>query len=285
MSTNVNVKLRLRGKAIKYRKMLSTDAEVYCDTASAVQSGVNYNPGTLLADEEWFRIRNISAQPYAIEVLSPDNQSVDYDLLKRDEFSSIDYLFVCSEETICFQNIGKTKLLAKKRILSVGEDFCYRSDCDEIVLNEVPDAIYERKTDSLFFKRLEAVTGIFKGIDQLYREATDEETKSFLENDFIQLRDDFSAGNVKTPNRKRIALALSALSKIEEDDKKAMFSYIGEYCPKLKIQDEAFSIGNEDELKLLLYGIEQRFYTTPIGGEKRIANSVLPISEGGKENG
>ena len=30
-------------------------------------------------------------------------------------------------------------------------------------------------------------------------------------------------------------------------------------------------------LVYLLYGIEQRFYTTPFGKEKRLANSVQPI--------
>ena len=31
-------------------------------------------------------------------------------------------------------------------------------------------------------------------------------------------------------------------------------------------------------MKKLLFGIEQRFYTTPVGGEKRIANSVIPLN-------
>lgn len=39
----------------------------------------------------------------------------------------------------------------------------------------------------------------------------------------------------------------------------------------------SFEVGSEDELKMLLYGIEQRFYTTVVGGEKRIANSVIPL--------
>ena len=31
-------------------------------------------------------------------------------------------------------------------------------------------------------------------------------------------------------------------------------------------------------MKKLLFGIEQRFYTTPVGGEKRIANSVILLN-------
>lgn len=56
-----------------------------------------------------------------------------------------------------------------------------------------------------------------------------------------------------------------------------IFSYIGEYCPSLKTPDNKFAVNSEDELKLLLYGIEQRFYTTLVGGERRLANSVIPL--------
>jgi hypothetical protein len=44
------------------------------------------------------------------------------------------------------------------------------------------------------------------------------------------------------------------------------------------VTDTSFEVGTEDELKMLLYGIEQRFYTTIVGGEKRIANSVVPFN-------
>lgn len=36
-------------------------------------------------------------------------------------------------------------------------------------------------------------------------------------------------------------------------------------------------ITSEESLKLLLYGIEERFYTTAIGHKKRIANSVVAL--------
>ena len=36
-------------------------------------------------------------------------------------------------------------------------------------------------------------------------------------------------------------------------------------------------IGSEENLKQLMYGIEQRYYTTPIGNEKRLANSITTI--------
>lgn len=102
----------------------------------------------------------------------------------------------------------------------------------------------------------------------------------FLANDFIRLRDGYSSSKVKTANRKRIALAQKTLSALNNDDKRNIFNYIGEYCPNLQASDSSFEVGSEDELKMLLYGIEQRFYTTIVGGEKRIANSVVPFAQG-----
>ncbi len=122
---------------------------------------------------------------------------------------------------------------------------------------------------------METIVGIFKRIDELYREATDGETEEFLKNDFVVLRNEYDASKVKTANRKRIALAMKTLSALNTEEKRNIFQYIGEYCPDLKTEKNAFLVGNEDELKMVLFGIEQRFYTTPVGDEKRIANSVI----------
>ena len=39
----------------------------------------------------------------------------------------------------------------------------------------------------------------------------------------------------------------------------------------------AFHVESEDDLKKLLYGIEQRYYTTKVGNEKRLANSITTV--------
>lgn len=38
-----------------------------------------------------------------------------------------------------------------------------------------------------------------------------------------------------------------------------------------------FTIGNEEDMKFLLLGIEQRYYTTPMIKENRIANSIMVL--------
>lgn len=272
----VNVKLKQREKN-KYRKMVSTDEVIYPSVIDIINSCSQYAPGAVLEDGEWFYIDNARSQTYAASLLEHDFESVDFDSLERKEFSKIDFLFVYSDKNIFFQNVSKARLVAKKSIMCLGENYEYKSNQQEIVINDLPDAIYVSAEDRLYFRRLEAITSIFKGIDQLYREATNEEVDAFLKSDFISLQNDYGVSTVKTANRKRIALAKKTLEELSPTDQKRIFDYIGEYCPDLKTDNESFEVGTEDEMKMLLFGIEQRFYTTPVGGEKRLANSVIPL--------
>ena len=272
----IYVKLRLRKNECKYRKMLSTDENVFVDREELIDTEVTYAPDVLLDDGEWFKIENASQQSYAIDVIKEDYSSLDYDSLTKKEFSQIDFLFVENRGDLFFQKVGRAGFVCKKRIGSFGEAFQYQSNSQEIVINDSPDAIYCKNTDILYFRRLEAITGIFKGIDELYKEATSKETELFLKNDFIALKDDYCASKVKTANRKRIALVMDIMETLDEENKKNLVTYIGDYCSQLK-EGNAFAVSNENDLKLVLLGIQQRFYTTPIGGEKRIANSVITM--------
>lgn len=262
--------------------MLSTEDIIFPIFVPENTSTSSYTPGAALQDDDWFCITNVREKEYSIDLLSETFSTADFESLTRAEFDKVDYLFVLDGKFIFFQNVSKSKLVSQKRIVHFGEGFTYKTDCAEIVINDLPDAIYDKTTDSLFFRRLESITGIFRGIDMLYREATQEETDSFLANDFIILKGDYSSSKVKTANRKRIALAAKTLSELDESDRKHIFKYIEDYCPDLKVSENSFEIGSENELKMLLYGIEQRFYTTPVGGEKRLANSVITLNQGGQ---
>ena len=60
-------------------------------------------------------------------------------------------------------------------------------------------------------------------------------------------------------------------------ERNVLFVFCGEQKLRFDKENQKFEISNDDELKLLLYGIEQRFYTTPFGYEKRLANSVTAM--------
>lgn len=277
MMNQVYVKIRLRGKANKYRKLLSTDENLYCLPDEFIESSCPYTPGATLETGEWFKISEFSKKEFSIEITRTDYETVDYDSLQKAEYSQVDYLFAKIDGNLFFQNISKSKLVKKKGILGFGEGYRYERETSVLFINEYPDAIYVPAEDALYFQRLEPIASIFSGISELYREATEHEIEEFLQNDFIDLTDGFDSGKVKVANRKRIAMAMDTLSKMHDDDKKQIFAYICDYCPDIVTPERKFKVGSEDNLKMVLYGIEQRFYTTLVGGEKRIANSVVPL--------
>lgn len=275
--SQVYVKIRQRGKESKYRKLLSTDQDIYPAHAELIQDSVPYSARTLLGEGEWYYIEEFSKTDFSIDIVRERSDSVDFEKFAAKDFDKIAYVFVEEGDELYFQNITRSKLIRHKRIVHMGEEFKYDEGRMSITLNEWPDAIYAGEEDRLYFRKLTSVTKIFTGIDQLYREATEDETKSFLDRNFITLKSDFSSEQVKTANRKRIALAEDTLSCLEQSEQEEIFSYIGEYCPDLKCADGSFEVENEVDLKMLLFGIEQRFYTTPVGNEKRIANSVIAL--------
>lgn len=274
----VFAKIKTRTKTENVKKLLSSDDELYGIQGTLSSEAVVYDPRTNLDEDSWFKIDSFNTSPYCIDLLKNEYSTVDFDLLTKGQFTLIDYIFVQQGDYICFQNITKSKLISRKAIIHIGDNYQLDNNSISITINASPDAIYDKNRNVLYFKKLSSITSIFKGIEQLYREATDSEVQSFLNNKFIHLSNGFDANSVKTPNRHRIAIAVDALGRLKKDEKKQVLSYINDYCPELKYQKGTFEIGSEEELKQLLYGIEQRYYTTIVGGEKRLANSIIKLN-------
>lgn len=69
---------------------------------------------------------------------------------------------------------------------------------------------------------------------------------------------------------------METLNNLSDPEKQAVYSYTSGYS-QVVFEDGKFQIETDDDLKFVLWGIQQRFYTTPIGGEKRVANSIISI--------
>ena len=264
------VKVKDRKRTPTYKKMIS-GKDVY-SFPSNLDDAIEYSPSTLHEENEWYMITSFSKTTFCIELLKEDFSSVNYEKLSKSEVDSIDYLCSIQDDIFYFQNISKSNL-RPHNFVHIGDDFIYEENSKNININITADAIYVKQDDKLYFQSLSKLTKIFKGIEELYREATDEETTEFLNLSFINLTNGYSTSKVKTANRKRITMALETLSKFNTKEKKQIFKYISKYCNNLEVDENnrTFSIGSEEELKELIYGIEQRYYTTEIGNEKRLA--------------
>jgi len=240
---------------------------------------VPYNPDHNLDEDSWFKIEGFSNQAFCIDFLKKEFDSKDYHDLAKANFSKIAYLFAVQDDDFYFQKITPS-LFVKRKTLVFGETAELEKSQTRLVINALPDAVYFKGSDTLVFRNLATISSIFKGIDELYKEATKEEVEQFLDESFIELSKNYSVEKVSKPNRKRIGLAMKTLEEMSVDDKTNMLEYIDGYCEqKLKFdqQNQKFEISTDEDLKLLVYGIEQRFYTTPFGNEKRCANSVTTM--------
>lgn len=261
---------------------LISNHTLYENTNISLAACVPYSPDHKLDEDSWFKIEEFSQQSFCIDLLKSNFDSKDYDDLTKEQFSKIAYIFAVQGENFYFQKITPS-LFVKKKILAFGETAKAKVEesSDRLIVHEQPDAIYFKQVDILVFRNLATITSIFKGIDELYREATQQETESFLQSDFIDLKEGYDASKVSKPNRKRIALAMDSLEKMSAKEKTDILAYINDYCEQklnFNIENETFEVSTDDELKLLLYGIEQRFYTTLVGKERRLANSVTSMS-------
>lgn len=273
-----HIKTRAKKRIFK----LVSDQSLFDTITVDLTTCIPYNPDHNLDEDSWFKIEDFSQKEFCIDLLKKDYDSKDYYDLTKDNFANISYLFAIQGNDFYFQKITPS-LFVKRKTLVFGEAAKIEKSQTRLVINTLPDALYFKAADTLIFKNLATISSIFKGIDELYKEATKEEVEQFLDAQFIELGNDYNVDNVSKPNRKRIGLAMATLEAMSDDDKASMLDYIDSYCGEKKLkfdkENQKFEISNDDELKLLLYGIEQRFYTTPFGKEKRLANSVTAMDK------
>jgi len=254
-------------------RVLETETEVY-DTTNLILNGIDYNPATLIEDDELYKLSDFSNTNFIFDFLKNDLDTVNLNQITNADLRKLSFICTVQDNLYFFQIINSSFFISKKWF-SIDE-LSLETEKPIITINSFADAIYDKANDTLYFKKLPAAQKIFKGMDQLYKEATEAETETFLNSDFLDVNGDYVANNVTIPNRKRIALVNATLNSLSNDEKQAIYDYTNEYG-KVAYQNGKFKIENDEDLKFVLWGIEQRFYTTHIGGEKRIANSVITI--------
>lgn len=258
-----------------YKKVISNESEFF--TLPNLTNYYEFTPSYKLNDGEWFTINNFSKEKFCLDLLTNELDTTGYREISQEDFHNISYLCAFQNDIIHFQRVFKRSILEKKTISLLGDSTTINYSPKQIILSENADAIYKKNEDTLYFRKLETIAPIFPGIATLYREATNDEIENFLKLPFIKISNDYSVERVGKANRQRISLALEDFNKLSSKEKKRIFKYTDEYYPQLKYNKKFFTICTDEDMKHLLYGLEQRYYTTPVTNEKRLANSVKKI--------
>lgn len=264
----------------KYRKVISAD-NIFYKLPDDLESHHKYSPSYKLEDDEWYYISELSKKEFCIDILKVAFDSTPYKLLTKADPLNVAYLCAFQGEMeVHFQRVYKHNILERKKVVVLGDEISIKETQKQIVLLEIADAIYIKSKDVLYFKKLETIAPIFPGIESLYRVATDGEVERFIKQDFIKIEGEYGTEKVGKANRQRLAMAIETFNKLKPKQKDIIFNYTNQYYPQLRYDGHAFTVSNEDDMKYFLYGLEQRYYTTPATNEKRVANSISSIPKG-----
>ena len=267
---------KTKGKKGIIYKILKTNIQLIQDSIKGL-STVDFNPNYKLEDDEIYRIQNFSKTDYCSTFLTGSFSSTNYNQIKVSDYQKLDYLCFVKSNKYCFQKFSKTTQLLQKSFFELSNQPQLVTKKKIIIVNNNFDAYYNKNQDCLYFINFVKAKNIFKKLENLYREATNKEVNQFLSKSFVELKHNYSSEKVKTANRKRIAIAMDTWKNFDKIEKKAIVVYIKKYCKHVPCTKKAFQISTEEHLKQVLFGIEQRYYTTLIGEEKRLANSILQI--------
>ena len=268
---------RINDNKEKYRKVIA-DNTVFYNLPTNLKNHHEYTPTYKLEDDEWYSVDNFSKKDFCIELIQDKFDTTTYKPLTKAEPANVTYLCAFQDNNVYyFQRVFKHSVLERKKAIILGDEIAVKETPKQIVLSDNADAIYIIEEDTLYFRKLETIAPIFVGIEVLYREATKEEVADFLEQEFIHTDEEYSVEKVGKVNRQRIAIAIENFNKLNKKQKEVIFQYTNKYYPQLNFDGTAFTIKTEEDMKYLLYGLEQRYYTTPATNEKRVANSVSNI--------
>ncbi|KQS19814.1 hypothetical protein ASF99_07975 [Exiguobacterium sp. Leaf187] len=263
----------------EYKKILSIDSEIELFPEYRIDHVREYDPKYMLDEEEYFFIKEFSEQSYSIDIIKNEFSDVDYNTLNNINENKLEYIFWINGDNYFFQRVTPSQIVERK-LISLKKNQLVEEGPNLVIKNRA-DAFYNKENDILYFKNLNTIKSIFFGIDFLFKEATEDEVNKFLESKFIKLEGDYNAKSVKTYNRKRISLVSGSLNQMNLQELYSTLKYVKSYCTNLKFDetDEKFILKSEEDLKSLIYGIDQRFYTTEVSRERRLANSVTKLTE------
>lgn len=261
----------------KYYKVEFYQNDVYDRIKGYEENSIRFDPNTKLERDEWYYIDCFSSTNYFLPIMGESFSSAELDQLKEVKNIDIDAILEKRQNLLLFQKITPSKVVYSKKFFKVVKDGCdIKEVSDSIDINVVPSAIYNQNSDKLYFRKFSDISIIFDGIIDLYREATDDEVNNFFGLKFINTVD-FDICDVKTENRKQILMVQRDMEDWSKSEQNSVIGYIRAYATDLRYENNRFLIHDEKELRLLLWGLEQRFFTTIVGERKYIANSVRNI--------
>lgn len=263
------------GKSCDKIKIISkTDENLYTDIDGL--KVIPYNPNYKLEEDQIFVIESADSFITNKEILENfETKASTYEELEGDKWSKVAVLVFSNNNKNYYQRIIGKKYLNTKVVLkfvSTGPQIT--EEIEGIALNPNSFIIYDIKNKKLYFKNFLEVSKIFKGIEVLYREATEDEVKKFFSNDLVDKNSTIGFENITSAKRKKILLALSELEKGKEIEK--LRAYGKKYYPS-HFESDKILVNSLDNIDVLINVVHEHCYTSEVTNQKKIANSTMDL--------
>lgn len=247
-----------------------------------LDDAIDYDPNNNVTDQ-WFKINAFNEKEGFVPMLDTDFDVAELDSITRDQFSQfqIDFIAYYHNHRYYMQNFTRGNYLRKKWFSWNGEAVTYKEEDGLVFVNPIPNCIYDNQTHCIYFMDIVKAYAIFKCLKLDYKAATDEETDQMLQSDIIQTEGGFNVTKVGVSNRKRITSILAKFNQYEPDMKNTLRAYIREKVgTNLRYDEETgkFMVSSDTQLRLLLFGIQQRLYQPPLEEEVQVATATTSLS-------
>ena len=116
------------------------------------------------------------------DVLEINNKNTSlFDEITSEDWKNLDFIVYVDEDMLYFQRIVGKKYLTTKKFLGMCTGTpSLKEEQEGIEINEYSDFSFSRSEERIYFRDFLKVSKILNGMDELYREASVEETKTFL---------------------------------------------------------------------------------------------------------
>ncbi|WP_317180095.1 hypothetical protein [Lelliottia amnigena] len=208
----------------------------------------------------------------------------DYKALSNDNLSYVKYFATKQGGYLLFQQFYKKNIIGS-RILSLKKMELLKGDF--ISLNKSAELVYSIDEQKVYFESIIKAKKILSGLESIYKEAGQKETKAFLGNEHLELFDDFDETKVTVLNKKRIQAELMKQDAIKHEkgadydsfranDLNECMEEIIEYFPNM-VKDGKVLINNNNDLERYLLALDERLYTAKRSQQQRIATATRKV--------
>lgn len=238
-----------------------------------------YDPNNQVS-HQWFRIESLKNTEYFNNLFATSVETGELQTIAADKLDDIKFFAYFSNGKFYIQRMLSGCYIKKASFWTMGNNIQFSNDNKMVTINPISDGIYDVENDVLYFQELNRLYNIFHNIKKEYVQGTSDVVDNFLTNDMIRISGDFSVEKVSLSNRKRIYDVAQTYNAYSAEQRNELKRYIHEYCSEdLEYDDNnnAFNVHDDVELRLLLFGMQMRFYKQPLVCEVQVATSTTGI--------